>query len=224
MTTTDSSQDSWISYVAYKLRPEYRILPEANRFQLAAFLVEILESPNDRVDVDTFSSVGFRADCDFFIRYVGPSAEELQEICAKVNNSGLGRHLDIAFNWVAHLEPGQRPKVEDERIGAPFFAVSTMAMQPVWFALGDDERKQMVEGYKALVSEHSKVEVNVARSFGMGDQDWVFGCEIPDLAEYEAMVRKLREGAFNEYVLEDGPTLLGRCLTAHEALELCGAL
>lgn len=224
MSTVETSPDSWVSYVAYKLRPEYRVMPEAERFQLAAFLVEILESPHDRVDVDVFCSVGFRADTDFFIRYVGPTPEELQEICVKVSNSGLGRYLDISHDWMAHIAPGDRPKVEDERSGAPYFVVYPLTMQPAWFAMPQADRAELVKEHKALMAEFAEVEVNVARSFGLGEQEWVFGCEVHNMARYEAMHRKLRASSFNEFVLLDSPPLVGTCVSAHEALELCGAL
>jgi chlorite dismutase len=97
-------------------------------------------------------------------------------------------------------------------------------MQPAWFSLSEEQRGELVQSHKAILAEFPEVEVNVSRSFGLGDQEWVFGCEVHNLARYEELNRKLRGSPFNEFVLIDSPALLGTCVSAHEALELCGAL
>lgn len=217
------SEHGWISYVAYKLRPEYRVMPEVDRFQLAAFLTEILESPHDRVDVDCYCAVGLRADCDFFVRYTAPTLAELQEICVKVANSGLGRHLDVAHDWVARRRPGRAgdggPTGE-----ADWLVVHPFSVQREFFALASDERARLVGECVEIGREHPQVAADAASSFGLGDQDWVLGFQVSDLAAFEALTRALRATELARLALVDAPVLLGRHVSAHEVLEMCGAL
>lgn len=227
MPRTPPKESGWVAYVAYKLRPEYRIMPEANRFQLAAFLVDILESPHDRVDVDVYCSVGFRQDTDFFVRYEAPTAEEIQEICVKINQSGLGRHLDTSHNWLGLYRP--RPQAaeassEEDPGEAAFHVIYPLAKNADWFALPEAERGAMMREHGSIARKYPAVWGQTISTFGLGDQDWLVAMDVAKLEEFEAMIREMRHGKAAAYHKVHQPVLVGRCVTAHEALELCGAL
>lgn len=221
-------QEGWISYVSYKLRPELLVMPEPARFQLAAFLVEILDSPHDRVDVDVFCTVGFRADCDFFVRYIAPTPEELQEICVKVNNSGLGRYLDTVHNWVGAVRPppggGGAEGGDDEVPETPYMVVYPFSKSRAWFALPAEERGKKMGAHGEIAGKYKDVYAQPVASCGLGDQDWVMGFQVARLEDFEAMVREMRSTEASEYVTVDSPVLVGRKVSSYHALELCGAI
>lgn len=222
-------ESGWINYVCYKLRPEYKMLPEAQRFQLAAFLVEILESPHDRVDVDVYCSVGFRADVDFFIRYQAPTADELQAIAIQVLKSGLGRYLDVTYNWTALHRPspyqsGPEHDPDEEVPDTKYMVVYPFLKKREWFYLSHEDRGRMMKEHVAVGHKFPHIHINTAYSFGLGDQEWVIGFEMPNLEDFEKLVRVLRETEVSKYTLRDTPIVMGRAVKPHEALEMCGAL
>jgi chlorite dismutase len=229
MKRPERLQEGWISYVSYKLRPELLVMPEPARFQLAAFLVEILDSPHDRVDVDVYCTVGFRADCDFFVRYIAPSPEELQEICVKVNNSGLGRYLNTVHNWMGAVRPppgGLNPPEggEEEVEDTPFMVVYPFGKSRAWYALTADERGKKMSAHGEIARKYKDVYSQPVASCGIGDQDWVMGFQVARLSDFEAMVREMRGTEASEYVMIDSPVLVGRKVPSYHALELCGAI
>ena len=230
MKRPERLQEGWISYVSYKLRPELLVMPEPARFQLAAFLVEILDSPHDRVDVDVFCSVGFRSDCDFFVRYIAPTPEELQEICVKVNTSGLGRYLETPHTWmgVVRPSPGGAPPAgdgeEDSVEDAHFQVVYPFSKSRSWFALAPEERAKKMGAHGEVARKYKGIYPQPVASCGIGDQDWVMGFQVTKLEDFEAMVREIRSTEASEYVTVDSPVLVGRKVPSYHALELCGAI
>ncbi len=221
------TRSGWVAWIAYRIRPEYRILGEIDRFRLGAFLVEILESPHDRVEVDCYATVGFRSDCDLLVRYRAPTPEEIQEIAVKVRNSGLGRYLDVSYDWLAIERPGPYPggpeakHSEGER---PWYAVRPYAKKGEWFFLPFEDRKRIVHAWQAVVARHPGIRVTSSYGFGLGDAEWVLEFESSSLGDYEELARELCETEVGKYARFEGPVLVGRKVTAHEALELAGAL
>ncbi len=214
--------ETWIAYVAYKLRHDYLVMPEVNRFQLATFLVEILESPHDRVDVAVGSSVGFSAEHDFFVRYTAPTAKEIQDICIKVLNSGLGRYLQVVVNWVGHLDEGV-PMPEGEG-SSEWMGVYPVTLCRKYFALEESQRTEWMTDYKKAGDSHEAVRQRVDRSFGAGDPETLVSWETTSLEAYEAFQRSLRNVEMHRYLGRPQKALLGRVTTAYQALEMAGAL
>lgn len=220
-------QGEWTSYVGYQLRPEVKAMPEEARFQLAAFLVEILENPDDKVDVDCFSSVGLSDQADFFLRFQAPTLTELQEISVDVAASGLGRYLDVTHTWlgVNRASPyGEAAAGEDEVEDAPWFVVAPFVLSPAWYALDEDERKTMYEEYTREVAQKEGVYPFVSYCEGLGDAACVVGYHCADLAAYEGLARALKGTRLAAFHEPSPFHMVGRAVPAHEALELCGAL
>lgn len=222
-----TKKTGWVAYVCYKLRAEYKVMAEANRFQLAAFLVDILESPHDNVDVDCYCSIGFRSDVDFFVRYEAPTPQELQEICVKVNNSGLGRYLETTHDWLARYKESPYAAGDGaagEDASPDFFVLFPFVQAKTWYGLGAEERGRMMRDHVKVAHEHPSIHATVAYSHGIGDQECVFGFEVGNLEEFEELAGKLRETEVSQHAAVHQPVIVGTAVTAHEALELCGAL
>src|SRR3979409_2553065 len=96
----------YIRYLFYKARPNWRLVPPADRAAARAELLAALEPFAERLPVlRAYSTLGTRGDADFVLWMVSERLEDFQELQAAVLRSPMGGHLGTPYSYLAVTKP-----------------------------------------------------------------------------------------------------------------------
>jgi len=201
-----------VHYAFYKCRPEWRLLPEGAKEEGIAEFLDAVDRFRDTIMMETYSTLGLRADTDFLIWKVCPDLPPIQEICASVNRTGLGRHLDLSTSLLAltrksiytRAEPLESTFKVDPGEGTYLF-VYPFVKTRAWYALPLSERRRMMADHIRVGHEFPDVQLHTAYSFGLDDQEFVVSFLTDHPKRFQTLVMKLRETEASAYTLRDTP-------------------
>src|SRR5205807_459001 len=96
-----SATQDFVHYAFYKCRPEWRFLPDGQKEAGRAQFLDAVERFRDAVMMETYSTLGLRTDADFLIWKVSPELLPIQQMAEALNQTGLGRYLDLRHSLLA---------------------------------------------------------------------------------------------------------------------------
>ena len=207
-----SESQDFVHYAFYKCRPEWRLLPEGAKEEGIAEFLDAVDRFRDTVMMETYSTLGLRADTDFLIWKVCPDLPPIQEMAASVNRTGLGRHLDLSTSLLAltrksiytRAEPLESTFKVDPGEGTYLF-VYPFVKTRAWYALPLSERRRMMADHIRVGHEFPDVQLHTAYSFGLDDQEFVVSFLTDHPKRFQTLVMKLRETEASAYTLRDTP-------------------
>ena len=93
-----------------------------------------------------YSLVGTRGDCDLMIRVASPTLEPIHELHVLLNQSGLMRHADVPYSYLAmtkespYSDEPDKPLEPRPGFDAKYFIVYPMWKNREWYLLAPEER------------------------------------------------------------------------------------
>ena len=92
-----------IGFSFFKVMPEWRRLPAAERAEQKRLFAEVLARWNQpgRLLSLTYSTVGLRPDCDMALWRICYSVDDLSEMMAELMATPLGGYLQLANNYIS---------------------------------------------------------------------------------------------------------------------------
>ncbi len=207
-----SESQDFVHYAFHKCRPEWRLLPDGKKEEGVAEFLDAVEGFKDAIMMETYSTLGLRADTDFLIWKVCPELLPIQEMSAALNRTALGRHLDLSHSLLAltrksiytraePLEPGFKV---DPGEGTYLF-VYPFVKTRAWYALPAADRQRMMAEHIRVGHEFPDVQLHTAYSFGLDDQEFVVSFSTDHPKRFQTLVMKLRETEASHYTLRDTP-------------------
>jgi chlorite dismutase len=163
-----------------------------------------------------YSTVGIKAGLDFMLWRIGYDLDPFQQMVAEINQSILGRYLDIPQSYLAmtkhsqyvdeHVHDGQ----EGRRLRIvpgkkPLLFVYPFVKTRDWYLLPMAERQRIMNEHIAIGHKYPRVKINTTYSFGLDDQDFVVAFESETADEFLDLVQELRETESSKYTLRDTP-------------------
>ncbi len=229
----DEGPREFVKYTFYKLRPEWRRLPEPERRRGREALVRVLEDPAPGVLVRTYSTVGTRGDADFALWTIVPDLATLAEFHARILGTPMGGYLDTRYSYLGmarrseylgeHAHPGQegggrRPS------DLPFLFVYPFVKRREWYSLPFEERRRMMGEHFRIGHRYPKVRIHTGYSFGLDDQEFILAFEADSPAEFLDLVSELRPSEASRYTLLETPIFTCRKVDAERMLALAEGL
>jgi chlorite dismutase len=207
-----SDTQDFVHYAFYKVRPEWRLLPDGKKEESAAEFLDTVDRFRDPIMMETYSTLGLRTDTDFLIWKVCPELQPIQDMAAAINRSGLGRYLDLRHSLLAltrrstytreePLEPGFKV---DPGEGTYLFVYPFVKTRE-WYALPFETRQRMMADHIRIGHEYPDVRLHTAYSFGLDDQEFVVSFVTDNPKRFQTLVMKLRETEASRYTLRDIP-------------------
>ena len=98
---TQQGRRDFVKYSFYKVSPEWRRLPEAQRTQSKTEFAEVLAEFSDRIAMASYSLVGTRGDVDFMLWKISPQLEPIDELMGQLNKTELGKYLAMPHSYLA---------------------------------------------------------------------------------------------------------------------------
>jgi chlorite dismutase len=234
MTDSQAQRRQIVRYVCFKVRPEWRALPEADRQSHTRAFQAVFEEFQGRIPIlRAYSTVGTRGDTDFFLWVVTWTLEEQHELQARLFKTPLGAYLELPHAYLAmtkrsmyveehaHAEQEGRRTVLHPRNSKYLFVYPFVKTRP-WYALSQEERQTMMDLHIAIGHKYPDVRINTSYSFGLDDQEFVVGFEGNDPGVFVDLVMDLRATQASAYTLRDTPMFTGIAMSCGDVLDALG--
>jgi chlorite dismutase len=89
---------------------------------------------------------------------------------------------------------------------------------PDWYLLPAEERSALLREHGEMGREYPDVLPNTTSAFGLGDWEWILAFEAEELHRIVDCIRRLRDSASRQYVMEEVPFVVGIRMPVAEAL------
>ena len=222
-----------IKYNFYRVAPEWRRLPEAEREASKAEFAAVVEEAALHMQIRSYSLVGLRSDADLLLWCIDHSLEEHQELATLLNHTRLGPYLETPYSYLAmthrsqyvdgHRHRGQEgTRLTVKPGGAPYLVIYPFVKTRAWYMLSPEERQQMMSTHIEVGHKYPTVHINTTYSFGLDDQEFVLAFETTSLSDFLDLVMELRESQVSSYTLRDTPIFTAIARPVQECLDALG--
>ena len=208
----------FVKYTFYKVQPEWRRLPSAERAAGKDEFAAVAAEHAGRLALNTYTLVGARGDADFMLWGVSPELEPINEMAALLNQTRLGGYLETPYSYLAMTR--RSPYIDHHRHEGQDGAGDSASMRIVgrrylfmypfwkthdWYQLPQSERQELMNEHFAIGHQYPQVKISTAYSFGLDDPEFVLGFETDEPGAFLDLVMALRESKARPYTLKDTP-------------------
>ena len=220
----------FVTFTFYRARPEWRLLDWREKEDGKREFLEAFEEFRGQLLLHSYSLTGLRTNADFMIWRIGYTLDPMQEMTARLNNTGLGRYLEATQSFLSmtkrsmYIDKDNPEHVEDRLHIVPgrskYLFVYPFVKTRAWYALPVEARQEMMDEHIRVGSKYRSVKLHTTYSFGLDDQEFVVAFETDEPADFLDLVQELRETKASSYTLRDTPMYtcrqrpLAECLAA----------
>ena len=208
----------FVKYTFYKVQPEWRRLPAADRAAGKDEFAAVAAEYADRLALNTYTLAGTRGDADFMLWGVSPELEAINELAAQLNRTRLAGYLETPHSYLGMTR--RSPYIDDHRHERQDGAGDTASLRIVgrrylfmypfwkthdWYQLPQERRQEMMNEHFVIGHQYPQVKISTAYSFGLDDPEFILGFETDDPGGFLDLVMALRESKARPYTLQDTP-------------------
>ena len=201
-------------YPVFTGSPELR--EDSGRLDQLAHEAEILfKEWADRVSVrGAYSTVGFRADAELMMWWVGHSPDDLQDLLVSFRRTALGKELDLTWVFMgvvrqAEFSKDHLPAFARGEPPRKYLCVYPYVRTTEWYLLPAEERAALLREHGEMGREFPDVLANTTSAFGLSDWEWILAFEADDLSRIVDCIRRLRDAKARGYTKEEVPFVTG---------------
>lgn len=231
---SDEARRQIVTFTFFKVLPEWRRLAQDERADMRREFVSVLEgwTHGEDMRVLSYSSIGLRAKCDFFLWRICYSADCLQSMYAEMMRTGLAGYVTEAHSMLgttrrsqykigkAHYRHAEAGIVDAGN--RRYLTVFPYVKSRTWYQLPFEERQRIVREFIGVGEDFPRARMNTLYSFGIDDQDFVVILETDQLSDFVDAQMRLRETANSAYTDRVTPVFTGIRCTPEEMLEKIG--
>jgi chlorite dismutase len=224
-----------VAFSFYKILPEWKRLPAAERAAMKAAFVEVIErwnKPGEFLTL-TYSTVGTRGDVDMCVWSICYSVEEINRMRSELLSTPLGGYLETPHSFLSMTKRSQyQIDREDESEGEGRGAIRPGGHKYIfvypfwktrpWYLLSLEERRRLMEEHIRVGLAYPRVKLNTTYSFGIDDQEFVVAFETNFPEDFVDLVQQLRETEISMYTLKDFPIFSCVRVTPADMLDRLG--
>ena len=187
------------------------------REEAAAELDELIEQASGKgiVTRGCYDLQGMRADADFMLWWVAPTADELQEMYVNFRRTKLGYASEPVWSAMALHRPAEFNKshipafLAGEKPGA-YVSVYPFVRSYDWYLIDDEERRAMLAEHGKMAREYPDVRANTVACFSLNDYEWMLAFEADELHRIVDLMRHLRGARARRHTRVEIPFYTGR--------------
>ena len=214
----------YVAYTFYRVRPEWRQLPEREREAGKDAFAEVVEEHAPRFDtLNAYSTTGVRPETDFFLWKITQRYADLGELGAALNSTPLAGYLETPYSYLATTRASQYTSARRARkvtpFGSPYLVVYPFVKVRPWYALPEADRQRAMDEHIRIGGEHPSIHNHTTYSFGIDDQEFMTAFECDEPADFMHLMLTLRETEASSYTERDTPIFVGQLLPIRAALD-----
>jgi len=219
-------EGQYVAYTFYRVDPAWRRLlpPDVRQAQKDEF-AEVVDSFAERFEhLRAFTTAGVRPETDFFLWKITDRYDDLEELGAALNGTGLAGWLETPYSYLATTKASQYTSARKARKitphGLPYLVVYPFTKVRPWYALPEEERQRaMDEHIRIGREEFPGIKNHTTYSFGIDDQEFMTAFECEEPADFMHLMLTLRDSEASRYTERDTPIFVGRHVEIREALD-----
>jgi chlorite dismutase len=228
-------RQQYISFLFFKVDPEWRRLPLSEREQGKKEFISVVEEYTKdpkQFMIMTYCTVGMRADTDFMLWRIGYSLEQIQECTAKLFSTKLGHYLTTPYSYLAMTKRSVyvdkiNPEHEEQRLRivpgkSKYLFMYPFVKTPEWYLLTKQARQGMMDEHIMVGNKYPSVKLNTTYSFGLDDQEFALAFETDKPEDFLNLLMDLRETQGRLYTERDTPIFTCVKRSLKETLDLLG--
>ena len=219
-----------VKFSFYHIDPAWRLLPVAEREAGKDAFVAVVDAFSDRLQVRSYSVIGFRGDADFLLWQIGQRLEDIQALATEAMRTPLGPYLSMTYSYLAMTRKSQYVSATEAEARlhlhpaeSKYFFVYPFVKTREWYQLSLEERQEMMNVHIAVGRKYPSVKLNTTYSFGLDDQEFVVSFETDEPADFLDLVMELRGAKSSLYTARDTPAFTCISLGLRETLDTLGA-
>ena len=227
--TPETAQPLFVQYTGFKADPAWRRLPYAAREDGRESFARALEEAAPEIRTYPYSTVGLKTNCDLLLWRKGLSPIAMQDLTARLLQTGVGQYLEITHNLYGFTRPSaytKRPTTQEQAIDLEdrqtYLIVYPFSKTVEWFLMSRDARQGMMNEHMRVGHDYADIRQVLLYATGLDDQEFIVAYETEDLPRFSALVTDLRATEARRYTLKDTPILTGIKRPLREALSLLG--
>jgi chlorite dismutase len=164
-----------------------------------------------------------RPDSDFFLWKITERYDDLGELGAALNGTGLAGWLETTYSYLATTKASQYTSARKARKitphGLPYLVVYPFVKVRPWYELPEEDRQRaMDEHIRIGREEFPGIKNHTTYSFGIDDQEFMTAFECEEPADFMHLMLRLRGSEASRYTERDTPIFVGRHVPVREAL------
>jgi chlorite dismutase len=227
-TQGEELRSKYVQYIFFKASSEWRHLAEEERAKGKREFAQVV-AHWDRVTTHAYSTLGLKVGADLMLWRVADSLDDLQEMLAALLNTGLGRHLEVAYSLFGLTRPSvytKRRTTQEQAVHEEerqrYFTVYPFSKTAEWYLMSREARQGMMNEHMRVGHEYAKVRQVLLYSTGLDDHEFVVAYETDDIEAYQSLVIALRSTEARRYTLKDTPVFTAIHRPLDQALDLLG--
>jgi chlorite dismutase len=231
---SDEARRQVVTFTFFKIAPDWRRLPAHERAAMRDEFSSVVEkwSGSEDMTVLTYSTVGLRANCDFFLWRICYSPECLQSMYSEMLHSRLGPYLVAQHSMLGTTRRSQykigQAHYKDAEAGVVkggvgrYLTVFPYVKTRTWYQLPFEERQRIVREFIGVGEDYPRARMNTLYSFGIDDQDFIVVLESDNLSDFVDAQMRLRETQNSAYTERVTPVYCGVRSKIEQVLEQLG--
>ena len=208
------------------------MLEGADKAHCKLGFVETVEDFRRDLLINTYSTVGWRANADFMIWRIGYDLEPFQQMTGLLNGTPMAKYVEATESFLSmtkrsmfiekdcsdheedrtHVVPGQ----------AEYLFVCPVQRTHEWYGRTQEQRQEMMDEYQRIGSKYRSVKLHTTYSFGLDDQEFVVVFETDKPSDFLDMFQELRETKASCFTLRNTPMFTCRRRNLVECLDALG--
>jgi chlorite dismutase len=206
---------SYAYYPVFTGSPELRDGDAGDLDELGHDAEILFKEWSERVTIrGTYSTVGFRADAELMMWWIGRSSDDLQDLLTAFRRTGLGKRLDLTWAFMGAVRPAEFSKDHLPAFakGEPprkYACVYPFVRTSEWYLLPAERRAELLREHGEMGREFPDVLANTTSAFGLSDWEWILAFEADDLSRIVDCIRRLRDARAREYTKVEIPFITG---------------
>ncbi|HZA40727.1 MAG TPA: hydrogen peroxide-dependent heme synthase [Actinomycetota bacterium] len=208
-----SEETIYVAYPVFRADPDR--LASVDRTVAAKEIAALLDSFGGRVENrGIYSTAGFTAHADLMFWWIGPSADDLQDVMTAFRQTEVGRaleHTEVFLGLVqpAEFAPDHRPSFVAGKDPLKYLCVYPFVRTPEWYLLEPSERAKLLREHGEAARSFSDVQANTTMAFGLGDWEWILAFEAESPVRIVELIRQLRATEARRYTKVEIPFVTG---------------
>ena len=222
-------QRYFVQYTAFRSDPAWRRLPHGAREDGRESLASVIEEYAPDIATWAYSTLGLKVGCELLLWRRGTDPLAMQEMTARLLQSGLGAYLTIEHNLYGFTRPSnytKRPTTQEQAIDLndrqTYLTVYPFSKTTEWYLMSKEARQGMMNEHIRVGHEYADIRQVLLYSTGLDDQEFVVAYEMEDMPRFSELVTALRNTEARRYTLRDTPIITGIHRPLREALALLG--
>ncbi len=202
------------SYQMWKVDNEWRRKGADEKLKHIKEFHAACESVRPTVEIESYTTLGFRADTDFILWNKAKTMGPLHDMGVALAGTELSKWMTLTHQYTAMLKGSPYAGAGEEKGKAPEGKFEYLFIYPfvktrAWYLLPFEERYKIMKEHIDKSREYDDFRINTSYSFGIDDQDFVVAFEGNKPDRFVDLVQGLRETESSKYTQRDTPMYVG---------------